>query len=221
MNYKYETHLHTSEGSRCAKSTAAEMARSYKEQGYTGIFVTDHFFNGNCAVDKSLPWEEKVTLFCKGYENAKAEGDKIGLQVFFGFEYNTYGAELLVYNIDKEWLLAHPNIDKVDERTVFHQMRADGGFIIHAHPFRSNTLIKLFPSDIDGVEVYNGCQREGKIQNARAEQYALMYDLPPTAGSDSHHVDETFRCAVGTFKKILTPLDYLELLRNRELIIIC
>ena len=70
MGYKYETHMHTSEGSACGKSTAAEMVRSYKEQGYTGIFVTDHFFNGNCAVDRSLNWEEKIDLFCRGYENA-------------------------------------------------------------------------------------------------------------------------------------------------------
>lgn len=60
MSYKYETHMHTSEGSACGRSSAEEMVRSYKEQGYTGVFVTDHFFNGNCSVDRSLPWAEKV-----------------------------------------------------------------------------------------------------------------------------------------------------------------
>ena len=78
MSYKYETHMHTLEGSACGRFTGAEMARAFKEAGYTGIFVTDHFFNGNCAVDRQLPWAEKVELFCKGYENAKAEGDKMG-----------------------------------------------------------------------------------------------------------------------------------------------
>ena len=39
MLYKYETHCHTSQVSRCAKSTGAEMARKYKEIGYTGIIV--------------------------------------------------------------------------------------------------------------------------------------------------------------------------------------
>ena len=56
-------------------------------------------------MDKSLSWEEKVELFCKGYENAKAEGAVVGVDVFFGFEYAVNGAEFLIYNLDKEWLL--------------------------------------------------------------------------------------------------------------------
>ena len=43
MFYKYETHLHTSEVSKCARSTGAEMARAFNKAGYAGIFVTDHF----------------------------------------------------------------------------------------------------------------------------------------------------------------------------------
>ena len=45
--YKYETHLHTSETSACAVSSAGDMVRAYADAGYTGIVVTDHFFNGN------------------------------------------------------------------------------------------------------------------------------------------------------------------------------
>lgn len=78
----YETHLHTSEASACSIITGAEQARTYKEAGYSGIIVTDHFFNGNTAIPKGLPWEKRVEMFGKGYENAKKEGDKIGLSVF-------------------------------------------------------------------------------------------------------------------------------------------
>ena len=201
MGYKYETHMHTSEGSACGKSTAAEMVRSYKEQGYTGIFVTDHFFNGNCAVDRSLNWEEKIDLFCRGYENAKAEGERIGLQVFFGFEYGVNAADFLVYNLDKDWLLAHPDIDKMDAREAFRLMHQDGGFIVHAHPFRERDYInhiKLFPRDVDGVEVYNGAQKNDDYMNDRGKLYAMMYELPQTAGSDSHSIKDGFRCAFET-----------------------
>ena len=61
------------------------------------MVVTDHFFNGNTAIDRSLPWEEKVELYCRGYENAKEEGDKIGLDVFFGVEWAFHGDEFLLY----------------------------------------------------------------------------------------------------------------------------
>ena len=87
MFYKYETHLHTSEVSKCARSTGAEMARAFNKAGYAGIFVTDHFFNGNCAISTKLDWEQQVDLFMRGYESAKEEGDKLGLDVFFGWEF--------------------------------------------------------------------------------------------------------------------------------------
>ena len=220
MGYKYETHMHTSEGSACGKSTSAEMVRSYKEPGYTGIFVTDHFFNGNCAVDRSLNWEEKIDLFCRGYENAKAEGERIGLQVFFGFEYGVNAADFLVYNLDKDWLLAHPDIDKMDAREAFRLMHQDGGFIVHAHPFRERDYInhiKLFPRDVDGVEVYNGAQKNDDYMNDRGKLYAMMYELPQTAGSDSHSIKDGFRCAVETEEKIEKPMDYLEMMRCGKL----
>ena len=215
--------MHTNEGSACGKSTGAEMARSYKEQGYTGIFVTDHFFNGNCAVDRSLPWEKKIELFCKGYENAKEEGDRIGLQVFFGFEYGVNAADFLVYNLDKEWLLAHPDIDKMNAREVFRLMHQDGGFIVQAHPFRERNYIdhiQLYPRDVDGVEVFNGAQKNDDYMNDRGKLYAMMYELPQTAGSDSHCVTDAFRCAIETKVKIENPLDYLEVIRGGGLQIV-
>ena len=45
--YFYDTHVHTSEASACAKNTGAEMARAAKAAGYTGIIITDHAWNGN------------------------------------------------------------------------------------------------------------------------------------------------------------------------------
>ena len=91
MGYRYETHMHTCEGSACASASGAEMARAHRENGYTGIFVTDHFFNGNTAVPRELPWRERVERFCLGYEHARKEGERIGLDVFFGFEYAVKG----------------------------------------------------------------------------------------------------------------------------------
>lgn len=220
MSYKYETHMHTSEGSACGKFTGAEMARAYKEAGYTGIFVTDHFFNGSCAVDSRLLWEEKVELFCRGYENAKAEGDRIGLDVFFGFEYGVEGADFLIYNLDKEWLLKHKDVDKWEPRMAFRAMHRAGGFIVHAHPFRERDYINhihLFPRDVDGVEVINGGQLSEPWMNERAEIYAMMYELPKTSGSDAHHADSLRECGIQVERRFKTPLDYLEQLKTGEM----
>ena len=68
--YLYETHMHTAEASACATGTGAEMVRAYAEFGYSGVIITDHFFNGNTSIPEYLPWEKRIELFCKGYENA-------------------------------------------------------------------------------------------------------------------------------------------------------
>ena len=64
--YKYETHSHTSETSKCSLADGASLAKYYASLGYTVLFITDHFFNGNTTVSPELPWEERVELFCRG-----------------------------------------------------------------------------------------------------------------------------------------------------------
>lgn len=218
MSYRYETHMHTSEGSACGKSAAAEMVRAYRDAGYDGIFVTDHFFNGNCAVPKGLPWEKRVELFCSGYEHARAEGEKIGLTVFFGLEWNTCGTEFLVYNLNRAWLLDHEDIDQMDTRKALAMMRRDGAFVIQAHPFRERDYIdhfQLFPRDIDGVEAINTAHRgeAGKRMNERAFAYAAMFDLPVTSGSDCHDIMRMYGGGIETAEPILKPADYLNQLK--------
>lgn len=220
MSYRYETHMHTAEGSACASATGAEMAQAHKKKGYTGIFVTDHFLNGNTCVPRDLPWRERVELFCKGYENALEEGQKIGLDVFFGFEYCYQAMDFLVYNLDKQWLLTHEDIDKLPPRETFAQMHADGGFIVQAHPFRDRAYvdhIQLFPRDVDGVESVNGSQLKEPWMNERAAIYAKMYNLPETAGSDSHHLSSLFGSGIETEEPIREPLDYLRLMQTGKL----
>ncbi|TAH65156.1 MAG: histidinol-phosphatase, partial [Anaerolineaceae bacterium] len=146
--YIYETHLHTSEASACSHVSGAEQVRKYKEAGYAGIIVTDHFFTGNTAVPHNLPWEKRVDLFCKGYENAKKEGDKLGLSVFFGWESNFRGTEFLIYGLDHEWMRNHPEMLYWSIEEQYHNIHEAGGYVVHAHPYRDRFYIKeirLFP----------------------------------------------------------------------------
>ena len=101
--YKYETHCHTAPVSGCAKASPEDTVRFYKRLGYDGIFVSDHFFRGNCAIPRDLPWEEWVRRYCLGYYSAKEEGDRIGLQVFFSWEESIDGDDWLVYGLPPEW----------------------------------------------------------------------------------------------------------------------
>ena len=44
-------------------------------------------------------------MFCRGYELAAEAGEKLGLKVFFGWEYADKGSDFLTYGLDKAWLL--------------------------------------------------------------------------------------------------------------------
>ncbi len=186
--YYYETHLHTHEASACAVSGAAEYPAFYKAQGYDGIFVTDHFFNGNCAIPKyPNDWERMVNEFCRGYEEAKAAGDAIGFPVFFGWEANFQGDEFLIYGLDKEWLMNHPDILTYNRTRQYDIIRQDGGLVVQAHPFRERgylSTIRLNPDTCDAMEAYNS--GNPLWQNHNAEIYCRENNIFMTAGSDIH-----------------------------------
>ena len=217
--YKYDTHVHTAEASGCATASGAEQARRYKELGYDGIIITDHFFNGNSAIHNYYDWYDRVRQFCKGYENAKAEGDKIGLKVFFGIEYSYFGTDLLTYGIDKDWLYQNDNIMDVSVYEYIKRVHNAGGIIVHAHPFREASYInevKLMPKWIDGVEVYNAGNYDERF-NDRAKWYAEQYNLPITAGTDNHHLTTDKISGISTEQSLESIEDYMDAVVCRKI----
>lgn len=218
LKYRYETHSHSSEVSRCSRMTGAELVRFYKGLDYTGIFVTDHFLNGNTAVPKELPWEERVELFMKGYENALEEGKRVGLDVFFAWEYTYKGSDHLTYGLDKEWLLAHPDVCDWTPIEYFDRVHADGAFVVHAHPMRRAKYIKmitLFPEQSDAVEVDNSSMLD--IVNEHGLWYAESFGLLKTVGSDTHYTENRTRFAgVDIPYKINGALDYAAAVKSGE-----
>lgn len=223
--YLYETHLHTSESSACAGSTGAEMARACKEYGYAGIFVTDHNWGGNTATDRRLPWEEWVDTFAQGYEHARAEGDKIGLDVFFGYEAGYHGTEFLIYGIDAAWMKAHPKLWEATVEEQYRLVHAAGGLVMHAHPYREAGYIselRLYPAWVDGVEGVNAAHSNSRSLghtcpefDQRAIAYARANGLPMSAGSDIH-TTRLLGGGVAFRRRLTSAADYVQAILTRE-----
>ena len=187
--FLYETHVHTSNVSACAVSTGAEQARAYKAMGYTGIIITDHFFTGNIRYTSASNWGKKIEFFASGYNEARKIGEKIGLDVFFGWEYTIYGSDFLTYGLDAEFLLANPKLAgtvRVEEYSRL--VRKHGGYLAQAHPFREAFWIQyqkaVNHTFIDGIEVFNSNMTDAC--NGKAFKFAKKHTLPMQAGSDSH-----------------------------------
>ena len=186
--YRYETHLHTAPVSKCATATIEESLRHYKDLGYDGVFVTNHFLDGSLNIDRNAPYEERLNFFFSDYEKGLEIGKELGIKVFCGAEMNYGGTDFLVYGLDKQWYLAHPEIMEMEKSEELRFLKENGALIIHAHPFREASYIdhiRLYPRSIDGVEVINACRTD--LENKMARQYAENYELIPFAGSDNHH----------------------------------
>lgn len=215
--YLYETHMHTSQGSACSHNTGYEMAKAAHEAGYTGIIITDHNWGGNTAVDRSLPWEEWVTEFAKGYLDAKRYGDAHDFDVFFGYEAGYNATEFLIYGITPEWMAAHPELRTATIEEQYRIVHEAGGMVIHAHPYREEWYIsgiRLFPECVDGVEGVNATHssplsssHNDPAFDERAIAYANAHGLPMTAGSDIHST-RLFGGGVAFRRRLRSAEDY-------------
>ena len=189
--YLYETHCHCSQCSACAHSSSAEMVRGYKAAGYAGLVLTDHFIRGNTCVDRSLPWEQRMRAYHDAYLEAKEEGDKLDFDVIFGIEH-AYGSgkEVLIYGIDLDFLLKNDDIRHISLGELADRVRAYGGLVIMAHPYRDRPYVDMSvgPQEkvLDGIELYNACDAPGEdLQALALAERNPRYIL--TSGGDIHH----------------------------------
>jgi hypothetical protein len=219
--FLYETHLHTCESSICGVTRGADYIQSYIDRGYTGIMVTDHFFNGNCTVDRRLPWKEWVKRYCLGFEHAREAGARRGLDVFFGWEETFDGDDYLIYGLDREWLLEHPEIVRWTRDEQFREVRNYGGCVVQAHPFRQHDYIHtihLAPYFVDALETANAGNHDAAYDSL-AYEFARILGLPAVAGSDMHDVRDLFTAepyGVELEKKLSSINEYVRiLLRGR------
>lgn len=217
--------MHTCQSSACAENTGSQMAIACKEAGYQGIIVTDHFWGGNTAIDRKLPWRDWAEQFCQGFFDAEKQGKQIDLDVFFGWESGYNGTEFLIYGLSPAWLIEHEEIRDATIQEQFEIVHKYDGLVVHAHPYREEPYIKeirLFPEYVDAVETINATHsnhlstsHNNPQYNVLALEYAEKYKFPQTAGSDIHST----RLFMGGmyFQERLTSIrDYINTIKNIE-----
>ena len=188
MKYRYETHCHTAPVSKCGKASVEDTVAFYKDMGYDGLFITNHFLDGNINPEaRKLSYPEQIDYYFSDYEKGTEFGAKAGIKVFPGVELSYKGTDFLIYGLDKEWYRNHPEILEMKKTDELAFIMAEGAFVIQAHPYREAHYIdhiRLFPRSVHGVEVINSGQPWEA--NEMPHLYAKQYGLLETAGSDNH-----------------------------------
>ena len=211
--------MHTLPVSRCARYNVRENLEFYKSLGYDGIFITNHFLDGNINIDKSLPYEEKVEFYFSDYHEALALSDEIGIKIFLGVEISYRGTDFLIYGLDEEWYLSHPEIMDMKKSEELPYLASHGALVVQAHPYRQDRHIdhiRLFPHCIEGVETINACRTE--LENRMADIFADSYGFVKTAGSDNHIASRLNHLAgMESETPLVNEADFIKRVRNSEM----
>ena len=218
--YKYDLHVHSSPASACGRNSAIEMVNYYKEFGFSGFALTNHFWHGNTGVSRSLSWENFVKEYAKDYYNALETAYKLDFDLFFGIEegYGN-GKEFLVYGLTPEILTENPCLQTNDIEIWSKTVHENGGFITYAHPFRNRDYITdpyKMPdiSLVDGLECYNFCNTDD--DNERAISTFKDSGKIITAGGDLHWVSFKDTYGIMTNKRIKSGKELVTSLKTNS-----
>ncbi|NMA94616.1 MAG: transposase, partial [Clostridiales bacterium] len=192
--YKYDVHAHTEEVSPCGHIPAKEIARLYRDKGYSGFVITDHYHERYFDSLGDIDWDDKVNMYLEGYRIAKDEGQKLGIDVFLGMELRftvSKPNDFLVYGFDEQLLFDYPKLYEISLEE-FQEIKERYNLLIYqAHPYRGKCAVAS-PDLLDGVEVYNGHPRQ-KNRNHLALAFSRQNNMPKISGSDAHIIEDVGR----------------------------
>ena len=214
MEYKYEMHCHTGPVSQCGRVKPKEIMRLYREAGYSGIVLTDHyspltFYNHNYFAPQRC-----MNFYLRSYREMK-QYETDDFTVLLGLELRHYATanDYLIYGVEEEWLLKQGNMMAWWEKKMSREVHKAGYLLYQAHPFRP-CITRCNPDLLDGVEVYNG--KTDKKSNDKAYQWAKENHKLMISGSDFHTPAHLARGGIITTTPIKNNHDLLDTLKSQE-----
>ena len=219
MEYKYEIHSHTKETSQCAQISGKELVEKYKELGYSGIVITNHYSDLTFSLKEMFNKKLRSEHYLKGYREAK-KYETEDFSVLLGVELRFFlnGNDYLIYGVTEELIEKSPFLLPMYLKRTAAFFRNNGCIIIQAHPFRPY-IYRANPKYIDGVEVVNG--KSSKAENDKASEWAEKKNFKiKTSGSDCHRESGAGITGIITTEQIKTNEDLLRILKNGDFKII-
>lgn len=216
--FRYEIHLHSSGCSACGSSTAEEMVDAAHEQGFAGVVFSNHFFRGNSAVDRALPWADFVGAYTEDYRRAKKYAEKYDMDVLFGVEEGLgHGKECLIYGLEPEVIANEAEFPRMTLPQIAAFVRNNGGWIVCAHPFRDRDYIENPDEEpnaacFDAIEVHNHFNTEE--ENRKAAAFAKTHGLPGTSGGDIHNAANLGVTGLAFYERMTDNKKLMEALKN-------
>ena len=186
---KIDLHVHSSENSGCGHLTVAETLRLYREAGYDGFVLTDHFGRHTANWLRTKGVEDFVGYTLRSRAEARALGEREHFTILTACEFRLDESinDYLVYGMPEEAIRDWDSLFAMKNGEFLPFAREQGWLVYQAHPFRIGMRI-VDPALLFGIEVRNMNPRHDS-RNDIAEAWARRHRLHAISGSDCHRPD--------------------------------
>ena len=216
-----DLHAHTQGISWCCRQPAPVILRTAREHDMDGIVLTNHY--QKCYLTDGLTAAEFAANYVKEYHYTRACGEEIGFPVFFGLEVTMErhgGVHMLIYGVEEDFPLHYPDLFDMTQTELYRLVKAHGGTMVQAHPYRQNIDRLLDVAYLDGIEinchpVYEGTHEAALTEIARANELLL------TAGGDYHADIHRATCGVYVPDEVKSSRDICDYLYAADEVRLC
>lgn len=215
MEYRYELHAHTKEVSVCAAIPVKKLIEEYKNAGYSGIVLTDHYSPMTFHISELFNKKKAMDHYLRAYREAK-QYETEDFCVLLGVELRFYATinDYLIYGVTEEMLYEMPFLLKTYIKKASKLFRDRGCLFLQAHPFRK-MITRANPQFLDGVEVFNG--KADKEANNNSLKWAEEINASvKTSGSDCHRESGVGLGGIITKEPIKNNDDLIRILKSGE-----
>lgn len=172
MPLKFDLHVHTCY-SGDSSITLEDLIVQIRAKNLDGVAVTDH---------DTVAGAVKIA---KAFEAISKRSKPDRLMVIPGIEVTTKQGHILGIN------LATPISPGLSVEETVEKIHDAGGIAIAAHPqapLKKSVGLneKIISYGLDAIEVINSSVLPFRLSTNRCREFAMRYNLPQTAGSDSH-----------------------------------
>lgn len=220
--YKYELHCHCREISPCGWLSASRTAALYRQAGYDGIVLTDHFRTDIIGLLDGKSWEEKVDSLWKPYRELKKEYNGTDFFIGRGLEirFDNNENDILLYGFSEELFLEEGQKWTAMGLPAFYERYQNEMLLIQAHPNRKATTYQEPLAYLHGIEVKNTSPRNDNY-NEITERTAKEHPwLIATGGSDCHREEDVAGSGIICSRRIKSDEELVEILKGKDFEII-
>ena len=221
---KIETHCHTYLGSPCATAFPETLIKEYKEKGYGGAVLTNHYCKAYFDNYKGETEQEKKQFFIDLIEDFEKTAHKLNFKAFYGAEIlvkTTDNAfrEFILVGFDKAFIMANKPLFNYTQTELFEIAEKNRFFLYQTHPQRK-TIVFGDTKYMHGAESFNGHINHIN-RNEQALEFIEKHGLKKMSGTDYHDAGQPITAGIYIPKDINDNLSLANYLRNNQPKLIC